>query len=369
MSKYVIAKGYYGMGGSLAVVVCASRLAESLGRTLLVDWVDGCYGLKGQDIFMRLFSAPVYSLDRDALRAAKVWPSFWQDFIHRTRPYSSSHPLSRVTTEMVEDDGAAAIESDVIVVSRDDTYWHSSDHHQEMSRLARRLRPNPILQEKIDKFAFEHLGQNSIGVHFRHGNGEPTVVPPDIAWFFNRVDEQCGGKGDANIFLCTDCSEVVNRFNDRYPGRVVCTTKKYPPLGAGAMHSVSGDEQRLNSAEEAVMDIWLLSKCRALVGSKSFFTGFAAKLNPKLGADIKTWTPEYRSYTSPAGRVPVEDDHELSRTLAGVGIRTDGLFLEQVPHEAGKRLFYLYWQIAKFSGVSELDFRSIETKIAFRRLY
>lgn len=370
MGKYVIAKGYYGMGGNLVTLACAMRLAKKLDRNILVDWIDSCYGLSDADIFRVLFQSPEYSLGRDALANSVVWPDFWKSYILRTMPHSPQHALSRVTTDMIEEvDQADVSGADVIVVSRDDKYWYDPACRLEFSNIVGEIIPSDDVLREVREFQEQVLGPSPIGVHFRHGNGERSVVPPDIHWFFARVDEYLIESPDSQVFLCTDCSAILERFEENYPGKVVSTVKEYPPVGSGAMHQLKGDRQRLISAKEAVVDIWLLAKCKYLVSSRSFFSGFAAKLNKNLaGRYVKGWVPVHRQYNIQPGHIPVVEDPDLRPRLACNDIRTDGLYVEK-DDQGLYKLYYLYSELGCYSSYDEVDFDRLKRQVVDIRSY
>lgn len=237
-TKYVLAKGYYGMGGNIAVMLCALRLARETDRRRLVDWVDGVYHVEGEDVFKLLFESPSYELPREALASLRVWPTFWQPYVTETMPYPDDVPLTRVRASQAVDEGLEHLsEYDVWMVTRDDRYWHDGMYREETGRLAQELVLVRRLRQRIASFHAHEMGDDAIAVHFRHGNGEPTVVPPDIQWFFGAVDEFLKRSPGSRIFVCTDCKAVLDRFTDRYDRRIVATAKEYPPLGSGAMHS------------------------------------------------------------------------------------------------------------------------------------
>jgi len=216
------------------------------------------------------------------------------------------------------------------------------------------------------------MGEDAIAVHFRHGNGERTVVPPDINWFFGAVDAFLINSPESKIFLCTDCKAVIDAFRDRYSSRIICTKKKYPALGVGGMHVTSETADRLMSAEEAILDIWLISRCKYVVGSKSFFTGVAMKLNSKIErSNIKIWMPKNRSHRPLKTHVQVVKCPSIRSRLEASGLLLDGLFFEPAESDKadGGKLFYLYELLAEFQTSDEIDVSEVSLKLKQLRLY
>lgn len=370
VQKFVVCKGYYGLGGNIAVLLCAKRISEILGRKLLVDWKDNRnYGLSNSDIFTELFSPSNISSLNQSLSGKSIWPSYWSQFIDQTQPYSSEFPLSTVRTTDLEGISSSELQDiDVIVITRDDKYWHSHEYLETFSQISKCLIPNNEISREIDDFVSENFQHETIGVHFRHGNGEKTVVPPDINWFFEKIDEISDGLSNYRIFLCTDCSAVVSKFEDRFPGIVVHKEKQFLPLGSGGMHYAQGDEEKLRSAKEALIDIWLLSRCNMLLGSKSFFSRLAIVLGSNdsiLGHHI--WNPIHRSHRPLQGHQPITSHSGLNELFEKSAVPTDGVFINSIENKY--EIFYLFEKICTFSSLDQLNIDSVFEKIERIRLY
>ncbi len=368
--KYVVCKGYYGLGGNIAVLLCAKRVSEILDRKLLVDWRENRnYGLSDSDIFQDLFSSDeILSFD-PSFGEGSVWPEYWKPFIGRTQPYSSDFPLTTVRSSDIEEIPRDELNKfDLIVITRDDKYWHSHEYLEEFSQISRCLSPNSEILKTIDNFEKENFSDHTVGIHFRHGNGEKTVVPPDINWFFEKIESIYGSKKDFRVFLCTDCSAVVSRFEEKYPGLVIHTEKFYPPLGSGGMHYAKGDEAKMSSAIEAIIDIWLLSRCSRLIGSKSFFSRLAVILGQSRNLiEHFIWNPIHRSHKPLEGHIEISEDDEILRLFSSNLIPIDGIYFTESGNE--KELYYLFTKIATFSDRNPLDIEIVRSGLLRNRLY
>jgi|SaaInlStandDraft_4_1057021.scaffolds.fasta_scaffold24893_2 hypothetical protein len=369
--KYVMCKGFYGLGGNLAVLVCALRLSKKLNRKLIVDWEGSNFSLSNGDIFKELFEEPIdIAPPRVEWGGLKVFPEYWQDFIKYPKPYSSEYPLTRATVDMAEElDENELKEIDIIVVSRDDKYWHKADYFDEISALMKLVVPMGFIRDRVERFENEFLKNNSIGVHFRHGNGENSVVPPDINWFYSAIDEFLGKFGDASIFLCTDCSAVEDVFRNRYGDKVVVWEKIFPILGSGTMQFVEGDENRLNSAVGAIMDMWTLSKCTCFVGSRSFFSGVAGRLNKGLDKDhSRWWVPKYRSHSKKENQQYVSEIPVVEKYFNEENVLTDGILLEETT-DGSYDVIYLYENVGHIDDLTNFNIEPIRERIKCHRLY
>lgn len=138
------------------------------------------------------------------------------------------------------------------------------------------LQPLPELQQRIDLFAQTHFRTAMIGVHLRRGDfvhRRPDFVANTtqaIAQVDRLVDEMPG----AGILLCTDDGAVnpLNgaarhegirvRFRRRYGKRVVVTCPR------------SLDRRTPIAIQDALVDLWLLRRTDAVVGST--YSSFSA---------------------------------------------------------------------------------------------
>ena len=371
MSKYVMCKGYYGIGGSLAVLVCAMRLAKELDRELIIDWKNCAYRVEDADVFEVLFDTPkITGPERSAWNQYKVWPDYWQDLVIYTKPHSQTIPLTRVTADLFEELSEEEQKlQDIIVITRDDKYWHGAEYHEEMSALMQQVVPNKAIMDRVNGFVAENFSKGAIGVHYRHGNGEKTVIPPDISWFFQSIDEFLLASPESAIFLCTDCFAVIEVFREKYGDKVVYIEKDFPEVGAGPMYNADSDEHRLRNAIEAILDIWTLSFCNQFVGSKSFFSGVAAKLNGKIDNDnSRWWVPSNRSHNPPEGHLPIEQQPNLYQAFNANSVKTDNVYIEAT--DIGEKIFYQYEYIETLTdNYNEAVFKSIAEKIKKLRFY
>lgn len=368
----VLVKGYYGLGGNLAVLLCGLRLAEKLGRPLSVDWRNSVYGSTESNLFPSLFESPAPNLSLPEKVPSKVWPPEWRGLLGEARPHIkglSLHLSMASEAEKLSHDSLKDFE--YLVVSRDDPTWFDPDYTQIYRRLWAQLSPSPKVRTAVENFKKHHFAEEMIGVHFRHGNGERTVVPPDIAWFFERVDDAVAKEPEAKLFLATDCRAVLDEFSKRYGARVVSLPKNYLPVGHGAFHTSSDASQGSNRdwrAVEALIDLTLLSETNRLIGSRSFFTGVAVKVSGTLSPQrVSAWVPKVREFYPPATFRTVMDYPPILKRLEAAELTADGLFVEE--RESLSVLHYLAWEISSFRSPAELDLAKVKKSVVARRLY
>ena len=358
--KYVMVKAYFGLGGNIAVLLCAMRIAEQLGRELLIDWnFIPFYGNKGTDIFGHLFANDQIQYPEN-LTSLKVWPHFWQDRLDESRVFGKYHKYDQVSADQLPDN---VDEYDVIVITRDDSSWSNPKYTKEYRRLVKKLVVNDDIRTSYQ------LPRNTIGIHFRHGNGEPLVVPPDINWFFLVIDKYLHQDSSCTLLVCTDCSVVVDRFRDKYKDKqVIATSKNYRPLGTGGMHRDRNRHEhiKLNAAIEALIDIYALSNCSAILATQSYFSSISIRLKdePKY---IHLCPMEHRTYELPASHVAVTNIETISNYLTSRDILTDGIHI----HEQNNTytLYYLHHRLCSFTTPEKIVISELKKRLVSTRLY
>ncbi len=254
------------MGGRIAVALSALRYAEQTGRELIVDWNDYAYFSPGaDDVFRSLFDAPTTSaVALEQVQGCSVFPKMWDgkllEYRNSTDAEIMPYELSFCTPPALDD--AEADEADVVVVTRNSPI-------NDLRAEYRRLRPAAPTRGRIEAFDEATDVGDRVGVHVRHGNGEYLVVPAETAWFQERLAALDTGSSP-RLMVATDSRVVVEEFN-RLFADVAHTPKWYPTPGTGSMHQNSQCPDRFENAVEAIVDMWVLARCRHLLLCRGFF--------------------------------------------------------------------------------------------------
>jgi hypothetical protein len=370
--KHVISKSYYGLGGNLAVLSTAMLLADRLNRKIVIDWRRGHYG--GEDnYFLELFEQLNNQASIDEIpKSARIFPDYWSEYYREAPMFKNGVPLTMATTDLVysQDKNLDIDEFDAIVISRDSSFFHKPEFGLEMRSIFRRLIPNSKINEEILQYKRQCFKPEMIGVHFRHGNGEPTVIPPDLSWFIKSIKalkEKCDSS-TAGIFLATDCSAVVHAFKEEFGNLVLTYEKQYLPLGAGGMHYEIDKEKKLRSAIDALVDIKLLSCCNFFVGSKSFFSTCANYWNEGYTRDNSRWyMPAIRSFKPEVWMRSLKDSSYLFELFDGSAYPCDNLYYKQGDIF---EIFYQHLKVGDINLESDSDaIQKIKSQISKIRLY
>jgi hypothetical protein len=170
---------------------------------------------------------------------------------------------------------------------------------EEVAACIREIAPHPAVREKVDRFSILHHLPARVGAHIRHTDNRQEyknwksvsakfnmTKTSSLEGFYLALDSAAKS---APIFLATDNSTVERKCRKRYKERIVTYPKQYHriPLWARLKARLRGrnEPRRTSSVEDAVTEMFLLSRCRCVLGTYySSFSKFSAMLN---GADYR----------------------------------------------------------------------------------
>lgn len=113
--------------------------------------------------------------------------------------------------------------------------------------------------------------ENTIGVHIRRTDHAHAIEANPIDAFEKSIEHEIQLNPGITFFLATDDVEVETRMKHRFGSRVFsCKKSSWKRTEAGGI-------------DDAIVDLWALSRCRKVIGSKgsSFsFTGAAIGSRP-----------------------------------------------------------------------------------------
>jgi len=312
-AKFLILKGCAGLGNRLFTTCAAIAYAERNQRKLYVDWSDGQFGYKGENVFYKYFDLAgvdyVRSMpDNNNLHALSIYPKPWESNLGQGI-YASF--------EFCDNDTFPALLKKIFhkanvhgALSKSYGYWKPKHLYLNSKNFFRSLLPvlnsdcfpvgsyykdgltedivvyadfapatsaeqfkkhiklKPQLRADVETFAEKNkLKKNTIGIHIRATDKKPTT---GLETIFNKIK----GLGLLNptIFLATDNADVIKLIADRFPN-IITFASELPevPEGMGihqlGFRSGNGDVAT-KVFKQSIMDMWLLSECEYL-----FFQG------------------------------------------------------------------------------------------------
>lgn len=374
-SKYVLVKSYYGLGGDLCVLLGAMRYAEQHRCAVVVDWSGGLYGtVENSNLINEYFKSPTF-LVPSVLRnkTLDIFPPQWIDRIHLPPlTYISGVDLTLSRPE----DVPVGCNANCLVITRDSRVLRRRP--EDFFGVAKLLQPVTRIQDLIDG-TVERIGikRPSIGIHYRHGNGERKVIPADPRWFRNRINARIRSLGvtvdDVTVYVATDCGGALDYFRRYYP-HVVDFSKQYRPNGEGALHVNRLDlssQEKMTLADEALVDMYVLAQCNYFIGSRGFFSLFVKLLRGRMHSVLYEGTRVFDNYQFTENFYTVDRDPLLGPLLKRIRQPIDGLFVHLTPE--GRHVHYydepLHLIPADKTVLTSAENLAFRQAIAARRTY
>ena len=182
-----------------------------------------------------------------------------------------------------------------------DAKWYSKMRRRAAALIARYLRPQPHITQKVDQFWRSSgcaLAPFVVGVHMR-GTDKASdiggaIVPP--AAYYRFIDQQLVVGGPrALVFLATDSPRFVEDARRKYGARLRHTRAIRSEKNAflsddggfdgGEADSGDGGHGPARKGMDVLVDALLLSRCDYLIKSSSAVGEFAVYFSKKLRLD------------------------------------------------------------------------------------
>ena len=143
-------------------------------------------------------------------------------------------------------------------------YLPAHDQFIQAEELCYQPLPNKSLQSRIDAITSDFT-KHTIGVHIRRTDHSNAIRNSDDSIFISIMD-QLREKGNA-FYLATDNLQLKDRLQKRYGVQLITQIIR------------STDRQKMEALEDAVVDLFCLSKTSQILGSfESSFSKYAACL-------------------------------------------------------------------------------------------
>jgi hypothetical protein len=113
--------------------------------------------------------------------------------------------------------------------------------------------PAASLQATIDAHAMSF--RNTVGVHVRRTDNRHARQYSPTGLFVERMRREVANDDTTEFFVATDSPDVERLLNDEFPGRITSHRKRSLDRNDGV------------AIQDAVIDLYCLSRCRKLIGS------------------------------------------------------------------------------------------------------
>lgn len=275
-----------GMGNRMLCAASGLLWARAAGREAFVDWRDNAYSRSGENSFFHFFDNP-RALREPPSESGDAFPPVWRghldrsvsEMLHEFDP--DKHSSLTIHRKYSVDPSRGDYPHETVV------FWYYMGRFASMARLVRERVPGygglsveeisrralreelPLraeVRERIEAFVRDSWAEPLVGVHVRYSDRTT-----DLSKLENAARAQAAALPGAAIFLATDNKRVEDMYRERFD-RVLTTPKWFPPEGA-TMHQNSDCADPVENGLEALMDMYLLAQCDALVyASRSTFS-------------------------------------------------------------------------------------------------
>lgn len=154
------------------------------------------------------------------------------------------------------------------------TYADRDEFRKRYLFFVRSMKVKPHLLQDMEQFIKDIWQEEVIGLHIRRTdflnavNVRFTESEFSSDEKFVRAIEREVDRGCNKFFLATDNEDTKKSISDKFPGKIISYCKTF-----------SDKEKRHTSVGDALVDLYLLSKCKKIIGSySSSFSKYAAQL-------------------------------------------------------------------------------------------
>ena len=253
----------------------------------MIDWRDFTYSNEGENVFPLLFTAP-NSEDTLPLSARdSIMPALWKDRFDTPLDKiineidAKAHDTPRGYRTFSFDLSKLDYQETTLVMwsftqliprlrshFRGSFSWLASMSDEDVLRwlLHNALLLHPDIAAKVEKqWRRTVSNDNVIGVHVRHSDRKIPLEP-----YYKALDGVFKKVPNAELLVATDNIGVQKQMVQRYK-KVVYNEKWFPEEGK-IMHQSVDCPDRTQNAIDALLDMYMLAKCKYLIfaGSSTF---------------------------------------------------------------------------------------------------
>lgn len=259
-----------GLGNRMQVLASAYFLAKKYQKKLCILWNnDSDLAADFEDIFEALPNVRVIKVTTDGyhtkpflrLKSERLRKKLLStcSYVAEINTWSSRICLQEICS--VVDEGVRGAE-DVYVKS----WKFFTPVYEDQEITLDFLRPSKKVLLR-GRTLFERIGSDVVGVHIRRTDHEGAIADSPTEAFFREMERELERDGNCRFFVATDDQEVQREILSRFGEKVLLKENK------------SWGRTRTEGMLDACVDLWALSKCRKILGSKgSTFGQIAAKL-------------------------------------------------------------------------------------------
>lgn len=257
-----------GLGNRMQVLASAHFFAEKYHKRLCVLWNhNGDLAADFEDIFEPLPDVKVVPATTDGYRTKPLL---------RMKSERMRKKLSAKCGFVTEVDRWGGMTPEQIFQMVDEGCRNAEDIYlkswkyfapvYEDSRITLDfLKPSEKVRQR-GKDLFDRIGADTVGVHIRRTDHREAIADSPLSAFLEEIQREAGRDSACRFFVATDDRGVEREIFQKFGDRVFFKDNK------------SWGRRQRDGMLDACVDLWALSRCRKILGSKgSTFGMIAAK--------------------------------------------------------------------------------------------
>ena len=315
--KYIIVKGFGGLGNRLLTLLNAIAIAKKTGRTLVVDWSDDTYSNNGENTFHSLFDLKnIHNQIKEEINFSNlsVWPPIWNNKLHYSsrklmfecinnynNGYEYFENSVRFDYNNIKNDCDLTIithelNDPVITFARIGIlpwYIYLNPKNAFRKIFFKYLQVTPAIQKNVQKI-LNHSNKNKvIGVHVR-ASDNPESSHWSIQVYFDKITKL--KEKHTKIFLATDNIDVVSCFRNQYGDFLLWQDQWLPTNPGDRAHANDYCPDKLEHAICSLTDLLCLSQVDFLIAnSESSFSRLALDMRKSKETSIQIGITEWNT--------------------------------------------------------------------------
>jgi hypothetical protein len=155
---------------------------------------------------------------------------------------------------------------DRLVAGKRIVYINANNSFHDSSHRFGKFAPIESLRKVIDSYTQSF--DNVVGVHVRRTDNPMSIQYSPTSRFIERMEQEVQADSSTRFFVATDSPEEEEHLRRAFPNRIITYQKR------------ALDRRDPKAIQDALIDLYCLSRCRKLIGSYgSSFTETAWQIN------------------------------------------------------------------------------------------
>lgn len=258
-----------GLGNRMQVLASAYFLANKYQKKLCILWNhDGHLAADFEDLFEAVPNVKVVKVTTDGYHA-KPFLRLKSELLRKKLMSKCSFTTDvDLWSDMSLEEIFSAVDEGVR--NAEDVYVRSWKYftpvYEDAEITLDFLRPSEKVRLR-GKAVFDEIGDNTVGVHIRRTDHEMAIADSPTEAFLAEMQRELERDGSCRFFVATDDRDEERKILSRFGERVLVKENK------------SWGRKQTDGMLDACVDLWALSKCRKILGSRgSTFGQIAAKM-------------------------------------------------------------------------------------------